>query len=306
MYQVKLKNHFRLVAGCYFYCDSIYFACTIGGQDEDNYDNGENGYYDNGGKQTPSNLTAFIGFDYKTLYDVELPNGWRWVNSKTQLNTMGVFDFEAEVYYDSEWTQYDLSVEIIGFVYANTTGNFGVALDSQGKVWTWGIWGTSHFGSGWLGHGGPSQTEYFLRRIQGLYDITAISTGSRHVMALDKDGNVWTWGHDLNGSLGHGNLSNQIVSCPYMIEYVDGFNNIIAISAGGSLSVALDYYGNIWTWGDDWSGQTGHGHQIFLTTAEWYPRRLEVCINQSNLPRFVSISSGYRCIRVYLGMGRRG
>lgn len=56
-----------------------------------------------------------------------------------------------------------------------------------------------------LGHGGYNP-ELIPRKIQhtGFANIISISAGSRNSMALDQNGNVWSWGDGRNNFLGHG------------------------------------------------------------------------------------------------------
>ena len=39
-------------------------------------------------------------------------------------------------------------------------------------------------------------------RVLNLSEVTAISSGSAHTLALRADGTVWGWGYDYQGQLG--------------------------------------------------------------------------------------------------------
>ena len=135
-------------------------------------------------------------------------------------------------------------------------GSHNMALDSDGNVWTWG-----HGGNGRLGHGDTedrlvptaiTHTEFTNTNIIAMY------AGGGHNMALDVQGNVWTWGAGASGRLGHNNTEDRWV--PAIITPAAFANaNIIAISAGGSHSMAFDDQGNVWTWGNGANGRLGHG-----------------------------------------------
>jgi len=142
-----------------------------------------------------------------------------------------------------------------------------LALDSQGNVWAWG-----NGQNGRLGHGGTGteQRPRMITGVAGFNNIIAISAGGAHSMALDANGNVWTWGNGGNGRLGHG--GNVDENHPRMITGILGFSNIIAISAGNAHSMALDRSGNVWTWGHGGSGRLGHGG----TNNEYRPRIITV------------------------------
>jgi alpha-tubulin suppressor-like RCC1 family protein len=140
-------------------------------------------------------------------------------------------------------------------------------LDSNGNIWSWGM-------SALTGHG---YTETFTgsqekqdtvdiitanpRRLRHgrngvrLPKFKAISAGGLFSMALDVNGDVWTWGAGEHyrwneiPPLGHG--GKEWESRPRKIEGVSGFNNITAISAGWGHSLAVDENGDIWSWGEN-------------------------------------------------------
>ena len=116
-----------------------------------------------------------------------------------------------------------------------------------------------------------------------LENIISISAGQYHGMALDDNGNVWTWGNDNYGQLGNGTG----VSTTYAVkvkapdrdydgesdDLVDSEGNdiddylgkdipIIAIEAGSLHCLALDEMGNIYTWGFNACGQLGFGDTV--------------------------------------------
>jgi alpha-tubulin suppressor-like RCC1 family protein len=74
----------------------------------------------------------------------------------------------------------------------------------------------------------PGNPDTFLK------DIVAVSAGDCHSMALDKNGNVWTWGDNEYGQLGI-NSSDPCRLTPVKVLGRDGqgyLDNIVAISAG--------------------------------------------------------------------------
>ena len=70
-------------------------------------------------------------------------------------------------------------------------------------------------------------------------------------MAIDKEGNVYTWGYNQNGQLGDGTrISNSI---PTKIK----LTNITKIATKNNTSAAIDGDGNLYTWGYNSYGQQG-------------------------------------------------
>lgn len=156
--------------------------------------------------------------------------------------------------------------------------------DCRGRVYTWGrnklgwlcmgCWG-GRLGNGQYGYNqnvpiivlsgeqDPCNTDSFLE------DIIVISAGESHCMALDVNGNVWTWGDNRYGQLGIGEHQPEEqfkpvrVIAPNEPNYgSDYLENIVAISAGYWHCLAMDSEGIIRSWGyngvnDGWICQ-GH------------------------------------------------
>lgn len=138
----------------------------------------------------------------------------------------------------------------------------GVAVRSDGTVWTWGDNRYGQLGSGRrdAGHAEPAQ-------VSGLDGAIAVAAGMRHTLALKRDGSVWSWGSnesyqlgDVSGSVGR--------SLPVRIDGLDG---VTAIAAGDYFSVALKSDGTLWYFGDNILGGSGGG--IWHDLAR--PRRIE-------------------------------
>jgi len=95
---------------------------------------------------------------------------------------------------------------IIGFgqiVGVSTLHGHNMAVDSRGHVWTW---GQGHDGR--LGHGLGSENR--PRRIEDVINfvnMVAVSAGSDHSLSLDSQGNMWAWGNNSGGQLGHERLT---------------------------------------------------------------------------------------------------
>ena len=129
-----------------------------------------------------------------------------------------------------------------------------VALRSDGTVWTWGR--NNHGQLGGLSTGsnqnGPNRRRLRPRQVPDLYNITAIESGHGHIVALDANGDVWTWGRSNRGQLGPGERDHVFEPAK-----VQGIDNIVAISARGDFTLALNASGNVWAWGLD-GGRLGY------------------------------------------------
>ena len=79
-----------------------------------------------------------------------------------------------------------------------------------------------------------------------LTQVTAIAAGDRHLLALKSDGTVWCYGSKLAGVCGDGTNANV---GQYTPQQVPGLSGVVAIAAGGYISLALKADGSVWIWG---------------------------------------------------------
>lgn len=113
-------------------------------------------------------------------------------------------------------------------------------LRDDGTVWA--VGGNEH---GQLGVGTESLTILVEPvQVKGLTDVTSVSAGGRHSLALRKDGSVWAWGGNEQGELGDDSRKNK--QTPVQVK---GLPSILAIAAGMNDSVALGSGGEVWVWG---------------------------------------------------------
>ena len=83
---------------------------------------------------------------------------------------------------------------------------FCAALAEDGTVWACGRnW------EGQLGNGTENRGSEVPVQVSGLENITAISTRSMHIVALDSSGTLWGWGRNMHGQLGNGTRTNSLV-----------------------------------------------------------------------------------------------
>jgi alpha-tubulin suppressor-like RCC1 family protein len=127
--------------------------------------------------------------------------------------------------------------------------HFSMALADDGTVWSW---GENDYGQ--LGRGTGFATAFTPARIPNLSNITAISAGARHAIALGSDGMVRAWGDNNFGQ--RGDLNPLPSTAPALIP---GLSNVVAISAGGLHNLVLKDDGTVWSWGINQSGSLGHG-----------------------------------------------
>ena len=81
-------------------------------------------------------------------------------------------------------------------------------------------------------------------RVPDLGAVAAIAAGSRHSLALLKDGTIRAWGFNRTGEVGDGTTMNR--DRPTLVP---GVRDAIAIAASPALSLALLANGTVMTWG---------------------------------------------------------
>jgi len=119
----------------------------------------------------------------------------------------------------------------------------------SGTVWSWGENTLGQLGRS----AGPTTSS--PGRIGSPPNIVQLSTGDNHAAALTSDGRVWTWGYNGGGQLGDPNVTSTYREQPAPAVLNGG--HIIAVAAGGYHTLALNYDGQVWAWGSNYSGQLG-------------------------------------------------
>ena len=147
-----------------------------------------------------------------------------------------------------------------GTTYTHIAAGYGhsLAIDADGNLWAW---GRDHHGQ--VGNGAPTSNVTAPAQITTGTTYTHVAAGAYHSLALDADGNLWTWGYDGDGQVGNGATTGDVTT-PAEITTGTTYTNI---AAGYGHSLAIDADGNLWTWGWDYYGQVGNGTPTGNVTA---------------------------------------
>lgn len=154
------------------------------------------------------------------------------------------------------------AVQIPGFADAVAVGATtwtAYAVRKDGSVWGWGNGFANLLGaSGRWDFFDPSKNDNPRPiKISGVGDVVALSGGNYHMLALTRDGRVYSWGDNDDGALGRP-LERGIGDTAYQMPgLVQGLPSVKAISAGYDFSMAVDLQGRVWVWGNNTYGTLG-------------------------------------------------
>ena len=159
-----------------------------------------------------------------------------------QENTDNIGVIQVEVVPETE-NEITISPNVI------TNGSHTISLRTDGKVFTW---GDNTYGQ--LGNGTVKTSDEPVEVIfpEGTI-ITQIAAGENHNVALDSNGNVWTWGRNNNYQIGN-TRANQYT--PYKVSNLP---KVIKISAGNNNTMVITENNELYAWGLNAYGDLGLG-----------------------------------------------
>ena len=136
-----------------------------------------------------------------------------------------------------------------------------IALDSEGKVYTWGENVSGQLGNGTSGYNTSSYMPICISDIPenalNGKNIVEIQCSYSKIIALDSEGKVYTWGYNL------GDGTNENSNVPICISDIPGNalngKDIKIIHCNNSTTIVLDSEGKVYTWGENSRGQLGNG-----------------------------------------------
>ncbi|CAN0907996.1 PH, RCC1 and FYVE domains-containing protein 1 [Linum grandiflorum] len=145
-------------------------------------------------------------------------------------------------------------------------------IESLGDVYMWGeVW------SDGFAHEGPAVSP--STRIDVLtpkplesnvvLDVHQIACGERHVALVTRQGEIFSWGEESGGRLGHG--VEKDFSRPRLVEVL-AVTNVEFVACGEHHTCAVASSGDLFTWGDGShnAGILGHGSDV----SHWIPKRV--------------------------------
>lgn len=127
----------------------------------------------------------------------------------------------------------------------------GYAIRSDGTLWA-----TGRGAEGQQGQGNTTQRSVWTQigSLTTWSSINSTVSNQASAVALQTNGTMWSWGYNLQGQLGLGDVTNR--SSPTQIG---ADTNWVQVSVGGGCCAAIKSNGTLWTWGTNGTGQLGLG-----------------------------------------------
>ncbi len=152
-------------------------------------------------------------------------------------------------------TPVQVGVGVSGFtnIIAVSAGDsHSIALKADGTVW---VWGGNEYGQ--VGNGTASTSDQLTPVMNTtLSNITQISAGIFHNLALNSSGRVFIWGDNFYGQVGNGTANTTSQSIPVQNTTLE---NVIEIETAGFTNYARLRDGAVHAWGINDAGQIGNG-----------------------------------------------
>ncbi|KAE8684514.1 Regulator of chromosome condensation (RCC1) family with FYVE zinc finger domain isoform 3 [Hibiscus syriacus] len=100
-------------------------------------------------------------------------------------------------------------------------------------------------------------------------DVHHVACGVKHAALVTRQGEVFTWGEESGGRLGHG--VGKEVSQPHLVESL-AVTSVSLVACGEFHTCAITMAGELYTWGDGThnAGLLGHGSDV----SHWVPKRI--------------------------------
>ncbi len=145
--------------------------------------------------------------------------------------------------------------------------SFSLVLTSSGQLFAFG-----YNGAGQLGNGTTSYEEDPTPTVVTLPGATGspvqVAAGREFSLVLTSSGQLYAFGGDSQGELGNGNNEYEGVPTPEQITLPGATGMPVQVAAGEYHSLVLTSSGQLYTFGDDQSGQLGNGSTTSRSTPE--------------------------------------
>ena len=128
-----------------------------------------------------------------------------------------------------------------------------MALTDTGMIYSWGSGDAGQLGTGLAQ---SCHTPILIKTPSDVSNWIEISAGEYHSAAVASGGSLFTWGLNAFGQLGHGDCERR--PAPTRVSALSGIKTKI-IACGQSFNLIVTTSTEVYSWGQNDSGQLGHG-----------------------------------------------
>lgn len=236
---------------------------------------------DSGAHSTPTEITGLTGvvdIAAGAYFGAALKSdGTVWTWGRSNEGTLGDDSTNTATSPVQVWN--NSSGCCITGVTAISAGSFQLGLlKSDGTMW---MAGSNIHGA--LGNGTTTGESTVPVKVPGVSKVSLIAVGGSDAFAFTKKG-LYSWGYNAGGLLGQGTCCSDVPS-PHKVAAISG--TVTSLSA---LGLALTSNGEVWTWGDNSTGQLANG-----TTSPSFDATPSVVSGISGTPGAVAEGLGGTC-----------
>lgn len=180
-------------------------------------------------------------------------NIWSWGrNNKYQVGNNAATTADVKVPTLLTVTNNSVAVE---FVQISMGSQRMFAIDKAGNLWGWGD--NANNGLGFVDPV-PATTYYKVPTLLNFGGklFKSVSAGDGFCMAVDTEGNIWSWGTNQYGQLGMGYYNWDAITT-YIATKKTTDGKYVSVKAGQYTSFAIDNAGELYAWGDNSIGLLG-------------------------------------------------
>lgn len=194
-------------------------------------------------------VLAACGNEHSLFLDEE---GFPWCCGKNSHGQLGLGDYNDRTI--PHMIHFDKKIQSIA------CGRYhSLMIDENKQVWSFGS--NDHGQLGLTAHSSNFSTPQV---IETLYEIESIACGCCHSIAVDGEGNLWSFGDNSAGQLGLSDFEAR--NFPTKLKI---FAHIEKIRCGSVHSIALDKSGIVWAFGSNHLGQLGfHSDEESVNTPQ--------------------------------------
>jgi alpha-tubulin suppressor-like RCC1 family protein len=219
---------------------------------------------------------------YYTLALTTDGRAWAWGSNIVGQLGLGDTIVTSYGYISSNRTTPSLIESDIGWVvFEDISGlsagvSFGIALKTDGTLWSWGANGAGQLGLGdTFSSDAPTQiglysSDRFLVQADSDWMSVPMAGSSYHITALKTNNTLWAWGDNGYGQLGMGDIGDGLLGSPNTNRItptqIGTESDWLSVAVGGFNTSGIKTNNTLWAWGDNTFGQLGDGTYDTRTT----------------------------------------